>query len=163
MSKPFKGVSREQERAAFQLLRDTRRGSEKLLLGLKQPYTNAGLCLALSVLALAAPPLAHFVPPALLLLFLIWLNARREDVLPIRMPVESNCIDYNDPQPGINRGYKKASGIFYLGNDSCKVPQCDNISYSAIPTKEELWARYYTVAPQRQRRCVEQYKIVKRA
>ncbi len=118
MSKPFKGVSREQERAAFQLLRDTRRGSEKLLLGLKQPYTNAGLCLALSVLALAAPPLAHFVPPALLLLFLIWLNARREDVLPIRMPVESNCIDYNDPQPGINRGYKKASGIFYLGNDS---------------------------------------------
>jgi hypothetical protein len=28
--------------------------------------------------------------------------------------------------------------------------------------KEALWAKYYTVAPQRQRQCVGQYKIVKK-
>jgi len=45
----------------------------------------------------------------------------------------------------------------------CLVPEYDGIKYENLPSKEDLWDRYYTGAPQRQRECVEQYKIVKKA
>ena len=44
----------------------------------------------------------------------------------------------------------------------CSVPAFDGAFYSQ-ERKEALWARFYTGAPQRQRRSVEQYSIVKRA
>ncbi len=46
---------------------------------------------------------------------------------------------------------------------SCLVPQCDGVEYANLPLPEALWDSYYTAAPARQRRCVEQYNIVKRA
>ena len=33
------------------------------------------------------------------------------------------------------------------------------MAYYALPTKAKLWDKYYTGAPARQRRCVEQYNI----
>ena len=39
----------------------------------------------------------------------------------------------------------------------------DDGALFSIEWKEALWARFFTGAPQRQRRSVEQYKIVKRA
>jgi hypothetical protein len=44
---------------------------------------------------------------------------------------------------------------------SCLIPAFDGALFS-IEWKEALWARFFTAAPQRQRRSVEQYKIVKR-
>ena len=44
----------------------------------------------------------------------------------------------------------------------CLVPHCGGIMYKEIPTKETLWDKYCMEAPERQRSCVEQYKIVKR-
>ncbi|BEP31858.1 MAG: hypothetical protein WBIAU2_00850 [Wolbachia endosymbiont of Drosophila biauraria] len=45
------------------------------------------------------------------------------------------------------------------------VPEYDGmIKYEkTIPSKEELWDKYYMGAPKQQRQFVEQYKIVKRA
>ncbi|WP_264703494.1 ankyrin repeat domain-containing protein [Wolbachia endosymbiont (group A) of Volucella inflata] len=47
----------------------------------------------------------------------------------------------------------------------CTVPECDGmIKYEKkIPSKEELWDKYYMGAPKQHRRFVEQYKIEKRA
>ena len=44
----------------------------------------------------------------------------------------------------------------------CLVPAFDGAFLSA-EWKEALWDKFFTAAPRRQRRCVEQYKIVKRA
>jgi integrase len=46
---------------------------------------------------------------------------------------------------------------------SCIVPQCDGVEYGELSSWEALWDKYFTGAPARQRQCVEQYKIVKRA
>jgi transposase len=44
----------------------------------------------------------------------------------------------------------------------CLVPQYDGTDSDAVD-RDELWVRYFTGAPARQRRCVERYSIVKRA
>lgn len=46
------------------------------------------------------------------------------ETLPIRMPVASNAVDLNDPEPG-RKEFRKARGIVYLGND--------------IDTNQEIW------------------------
>jgi hypothetical protein len=50
----------------------------------------------------------------------------------------------------------------YLGQIRCLVPTFDG-AYFSEREKEALWDRFYTGAPQRQRRSVERYNIVKRA
>jgi sulfoxide reductase heme-binding subunit YedZ len=49
------------------------------------------------------------------------------------------------------------------GKAWCLVPQCDGVRYEQLPSWEVLWDRYSMGAPERQRQCVERYKIVKRA
>ena len=44
----------------------------------------------------------------------------------------------------------------------CLVPASD-CTFLSVEWKDALWDRFYTAAPRRQRRSVEQYKIVKRA
>jgi hypothetical protein len=44
----------------------------------------------------------------------------------------------------------------------CLVPAFDG-AYFSEREKEALWDRFFTEAPQRQRRSVERYNIVKRA
>src|SRR5262249_43356441 len=53
----------------------------------------------------------------------------------------------------------KVYGVAVLG---CLVPDFDGAS-SSHDSKEALWDKFYTAAPQRRRQSVEQYKIVKRA
>ena len=45
---------------------------------------------------------------------------------------------------------------------TCLIPGFDGAPLSS-DSKEALWARFFMGAPPRQRRSVEQYKIVKRA
>ncbi|BCH63258.1 hypothetical protein RvVAT039_04740 [Agrobacterium vitis] len=54
------------------------------------------------------------------------------------------------------------SHLFTEGTARCLIPDFNGALFS-LEWKEALWARFYTVAPQRQRQSVEQYKIVKRA
>lgn len=49
-----------------------------------------------------------------------------------------------------------------LAQIRCLVPGFDGALFGH-QWKDALWARFYTAAPARQRRCVERYKIVKRA
>ena len=54
------------------------------------------------------------------------------------------------------------------GKASCIIPFSNGVlSYTRSQyrylEKSELWDNYYTLAPARQRRCVETYKIVKSA
>ena len=44
---------------------------------------------------------------------------------------------------------------------NCLVPLYAGVEYCQL-RREELWGKYYTDAPPRQRRCVERYNIVKR-
>jgi dTDP-4-amino-4,6-dideoxygalactose transaminase len=44
----------------------------------------------------------------------------------------------------------------------CLVPAFDGVLFS-FEWKDALWDKFFTAAPRRQRRSVEQYKIVKRA
>ena len=40
---------------------------------------------------------------------------------------------------------------FFGGREKCIVPWCDGISYERLPSKEELWDKYYMDAPKRHR------------
>ena len=62
-------------------------------------------------------------------------------------------------------------GLLALGNlintaleglTRCTVPECDD-TVSQHTWKEQIWNRYYTAAPERQRQFVAQYNAVKRA
>lgn len=59
------------------------------------------------------------------------------------------------------RSYMKPDGLFVI-TVRCLVPGFDGAIFSR-EWKEALWARFCTAAPQRQRRSVERYSIVKRA
>ncbi len=52
--------------------------------------------------------------------------------------------------------------VVWAGLLRCLVPEIDGALFSQV-WKDALWDRYFTGAPARQRRSVEQYKIVKRA
>ena len=60
----------------------------------------------------------------------------------------------------------RGGSYFRLGSGApysqCKVPWYNGAEIST-ETKEQLWAKYYTGAPERQRQCVERSIIVKRA
>jgi hypothetical protein len=49
-----------------------------------------------------------------------------------------------------------------VGSSRCLIPYFDGALFS-LEWKEALWDRFYTAAPRRLRRSVEQYSIVKRA
>src|ERR1700733_5811075 len=51
---------------------------------------------------------------------------------------------------------------FKAPEPSCFVPDFDG-AFLSSDSKDALWDRFYTGAPQRQRRSVERYNIVKRA
>ncbi|MEL7431965.1 MAG: hypothetical protein AAGI90_05495, partial [Chlamydiota bacterium] len=38
----------------------------------------------------------------------------------------------------------------------CLVPECGGVYYAHLPTKEDLWDKYYMGAPARQRQFVDQ-------
>ena len=52
--------------------------------------------------------------------------------------------------------------VHEAASTNCLVPFCDGMRYDALPTKEELWDRYYTSAPARQRHCVGQVERMNR-
>jgi len=60
------------------------------------------------------------------------------------------------------RSGASAGVIYHYFSGKCLVPAFDG-AYFSEREKEALWDRFYTGAPQRQRRSVERYSIVKRA
>ncbi|WP_375319192.1 hypothetical protein [Candidatus Tisiphia endosymbiont of Oplodontha viridula] len=53
--------------------------------------------------------------------------------------------------------------IWWSRLSRCLVPGCNVVYYKELPSREELWDKYYTAVPKRQRQYVSQSKIVKRA
>ncbi|BCH59750.1 hypothetical protein RvVAR0630_23740 [Agrobacterium vitis] len=62
----------------------------------------------------------------------------------------------------VNQNQADLQTRFMSVRPKCLIPDFNGALFS-LEWKEALWARFYTVAPQRQRQSVEQYKIVKRA
>lgn len=57
-----------------------------------------------------------FVIFALIIQSIFWLACiSKPDVLPIHLPTDANKIDRNDPKPGINQGFYKSRGSFFVG------------------------------------------------
>ncbi|WP_425386084.1 hypothetical protein [Wolbachia endosymbiont (group A) of Barypeithes pellucidus] len=82
----------------------------------------------------------------------------------------SNLSDKNSKKEENGQGWfawslGKAKSVMTEVVVGCTVLECDGmIKYEKkIPSKEELWDKYYMGAPKQHRRFVEQYKIEKRA
>lgn len=83
--------------------------------------------------AAIATVICLFKPGFVLLGFVIFLVMRlavtsKPDVLPIHLPMSAGKIDQNDPRPGLNNGFNKASGAFYVGR--------------TINTRFEIWLSF---------------------
>ncbi|WP_375319272.1 hypothetical protein [Candidatus Tisiphia endosymbiont of Oplodontha viridula] len=61
------------------------------------------------------------------------------------------------------RDLSSNSGKVLSKTARCLVPGCNVVYYKELPSREELWEKYYTAVPKRQRQYVSQSKIVKRA
>ena len=62
----------------------------------------------------------------------------------------------------VAKGIAHAKAII-AGDPTCLVPNCNGVIEMPLEKREELWDRYYTGAPVRQRQFVERYNKVKRA
>ncbi|MDR3152783.1 MAG: TraM recognition domain-containing protein, partial [Deltaproteobacteria bacterium] len=114
--KDWKGLEPGEQIDRRKLLRDTRSGAERA-----GAFCGDG---DFVLKALAASAAAGFLFPALafpaflacLACFLGYLAATRDAGLPFRLPAAAGRPDPRSPAPG-RRGYRKAGGIFFLGNE----------------------------------------------
>jgi intracellular multiplication protein IcmO len=115
-----RGVEKKQERDASDIYRDSRRMGEKLSDWFGKPSNLAFVLLICAVLIVYMPSLAEIFGFTALIFWLVFSGRSKKLHLPMRMPFEYDGYDYNDPLPGRNifkTNYRKARGIFYLGNE----------------------------------------------
>ncbi|GAB0154536.1 TraM recognition domain-containing protein [Marinobacterium sp. BA1] len=122
MSADYKvrGVEKKQERDASDIYRDSRRMGEKLSDWFGKPSNLAFVMLVCALLIVYMPSSAEIFGFTALMFWLVFAGRSKKLHLPMRMPFEYDGYDYNDPLPGRNffkTNYRKARGIFYLGNE----------------------------------------------
>ena len=101
------------ERVGTDLYRETRSGFSRLREFLKSS-ASAGV-LGMAAIAVAVEPGTVDLLLPLSALYGAWVLTRRV-VLPLRLPMGANRLDYNHPHPK-NRRPRKAAGILYIGRD----------------------------------------------
>jgi phospholipase/lecithinase/hemolysin len=74
----------------------------------------------------------------------------------------SGTLDTSTPVPTLTTQVDEFLQAHPKAPSSCFVPAFDG-AFLSSESKDALWARFFTGAPQRQRRSVERYSIVKRA
>lgn len=114
-------IDKNKEVDPSRLFRDARSGTQKFA-----DFVTIHQNIAILVLATAV---AVFVEPSLLPIGLIilpialfWARSHPEK-LPLRLPMASGVEDPSDAKPG-RKKYRKARGIFYLGNDMLTGEEC---------------------------------------
>lgn len=113
--KKLYGLEAHQEARKEKIIRDIRTPWERFSQGLISREGYVVFSGGMVAWLLLAP---GFWPIPVLLFFLlhrIRKSKTKEDHLPMRMPGVHDGLDYNNPAPG--RGFKKAGGMFYIGND----------------------------------------------
>jgi len=114
--KEIYGLQHNQEERKEKVLRDIRSGwqrfSEALLS--REGFATAGLAMCLWLVF--EPGFWPFPVLIFAVVYKIRASVTRQDHLPMRMPAVYKGTDYNNPAPG--KGFKKASGMFYIGNDT---------------------------------------------
>ena len=119
----FRGLEKHREISASQLFRDTRPWYTQVYDFIEIWENQAIINFIVALVCFVLPGLS-WIGMFTIPFFYFWRYYHPEH-LPIRLPAESNQIDFNDPAPG-RRSFRKARGIFYIGND--------------MRTGEELWA-----------------------
>ncbi len=110
----LRGVTKSQEVAASQLIRDTRPLGEKLADFFREPGKAAITTICLMALMLVYSPLAKLCFLIALSIFLYTMS--RPQILPVRLPQRAGMRDFNDINPGTKKP-NKARGITFFGND----------------------------------------------
>lgn len=112
----IRGVEKQHEQDATQLLRDTRTLGTKVQEFLKQPAQSAIVFVVLAAMAGVFPSLADIVLVIGFALSFYCLYVAKRASLPFRMPIRSKALDYNDLKPGGGIRPNIARGICFLGN-----------------------------------------------
>ena len=112
----IRGVEKQHEQDATQLLRDTRTLGTKVQEFLKQPAQSAIVFVVLAAMAGVFPSLADIVLVIGFCLSFYCLYVAKRAALPFRMPIRSKVLDYNDLKPGGGIRPNIARGICFVGN-----------------------------------------------
>lgn len=118
-----RGLDKGQEVSSKSLFRDIRTPYQKYSDWLETPegmMMNFGGAIGFMI---AIPQ--YFEIGILYGLYLYWMIKSKRFMLPFRLPLSSELMDYNDIKPGTEAEPLKASGIAFFGNE--------------IRTKKELW------------------------
>lgn len=108
-----RGLESRHEINPHRSLRDTRRLGERLNDWFGRPFGAGFTLLMLGGSAFFFPSLVDLT--LLLGLFQVWYVRTRKEVLPFRIPMRADIIDYNDLAPGSKKP-RPSRGIFFLGN-----------------------------------------------
>lgn len=109
----LRGLEEQHELSPQLLLRDTRTLGMKIVDLFKDPTNSAIVMTTFMMSAIFFTPFTDLIALCGLLVF-IYAYTRRS-VLPFRMPLRSNIMDYNDTSPGSPKP-RKARGISFFGN-----------------------------------------------
>lgn len=115
MAKQLYGLESNQEERKEKVIRDIRTPWQRFADALMSREGFLVFSSGLTVWLAVAP---GFWPVPLVIFLFLYLcrkSRTREDHLPMRMPGVYDGLDYNNPAPG--QGFKKAGGMFYIGND----------------------------------------------
>ena len=112
----IRGVEKQHEQDATQLLRDTRTLGTKVQEFLKQPAQSAIIFIVLAAMAGVFPAFADVVLVIGFCLSFYCLYVAKRAALPFRMPIRSKTLDYNDLKPGGGIRPNIARGICFVGN-----------------------------------------------
>lgn len=114
--KKLYGLDHSQEERKERIIRDIRTPWQQIAEAL---LTREGYSIfsGIMLLWMVAAPALWPVPLLLIILsYLKRVSATKNDHLPMRMPAVYKGLDYNNPAP--TGGFKKAGGMFYIGNDT---------------------------------------------
>ena len=116
------GLRKQDEQTPRKLLRDTRTVSARIYEFFGQPRNTAIFTLFLACGAFVFPSVADFMFLAGIFVFIYGSN--RKQILPFRLPMRSNLIDYSDLKEATSEP-RRARGICFYGNEQ--------------ETNKELW------------------------
>lgn len=109
----LRGLEEQHELSPQLLLRDTRTMGMKIVDFFKDPVNSACLMIGFALATFFFPAICDVI--GLIAFFTFIYAYTRRSMLPFRMPLRSNALDYNDPLPGSTKP-RKARGITFFGN-----------------------------------------------
>ncbi len=114
-------IDKNKEVDPSRLFRDARSGGQKFVDFIAVHQNIAILIFVVAIVAFVEPwtlPLGVIILP----MAFFWARSHPEK-LPLRLPMASGVEDPSDPKPG-RKKYRRARGIFYLGNDMMTGEEC---------------------------------------